>query len=146
MKVYLFNPRNKGWFATKIYSLSLLLVTLFFLPATLHAVTYPFPEKEPLHVQEEAVMKIGTKVYLFHSGTDQVRNTINVHDVLSVYREYPPDISVEQKEVGKVKVISPLGDYYFNGEVIGGEVKAGDLAKKGTVACFITTFRRNGHL
>jgi hypothetical protein len=123
-------PKTRGEWVMNMPSLLLLLVTLFSLPATLHAVTYPFPENEPLFVKEEAVMKIGSRVYLFHSGTDEVRNTINVHDVLSVYREYPPDISVEQKKVGKVKVTAPLGDYYFDGEVIGGEVKAGDVAKK----------------
>jgi hypothetical protein len=125
--------------------LLLLLVSLFFLPAVVQAVTYHFPEKTPLHVQEEAVMTVGTKLYLFHSGTEEVKNTIHANDVLTVFREYPPDFSVETREVGKVKVLLPLGDYYFNGEVIGGEVKEGDLAKKGMVACFITSFKKNGH-
>lgn len=125
--------------------LLLLLVTLFFLPVVVQAVTYPFSEKKPLHVTEEAVMTVGAKLFLFHSGTENIKTIINVNDVLTVYREYPPDFSVETREVGKVKVLLPLGDYYFNGEVIGGEVKAGDLAKKGTVACFITSFKKNGH-
>jgi hypothetical protein len=97
-------------------------------------------------VQEEAVMTVGTNLYLFHSGSEAVKDTINVSDVLTVYREYPPDISREIREVGKVRVLSPLGDYYFDGEVIKGEVKAGDLAMKGSVACYVTSFRKNGHL
>jgi len=95
-------------------------------------------------VKAEGIMTAGTKLYLFHSGTDEVRKTIGINDVLTVYRECPSDLSAETREVGKVRVLSPLGDYYFNGEVIGGEVKAGDLAKKGMVACFITAFKNNG--
>jgi hypothetical protein len=125
--------------------LLLLLVTLFFLPVAVQAVTYSFPEKKPLLLKEEVVMTVGTKLYLFHSGTEEVKNTIHANDELIVYREYPPDFFVETREVGKVKVLLPLGDYYFNGEVIGGEVKAGDLAKKGTVACIITSFKKIGH-
>jgi hypothetical protein len=115
------------------------------IPAVVNAVTYPFPENEPAYPKAEAVMTAGAKLYLFHSGTDEVRKTIHVNDLLTVYREYPPDLSVETREVGKVRVLSPLGDYYLNGEVVEGEVKAGDLAKKGTVACFITAFKKNGH-
>jgi hypothetical protein len=106
-------------------------------------VAYPFPENKPHIHKEEAVMTVGAKLLLFHSGTDEIRKTIHENDTLTVYREYPPDFSVEAREVGKVRVLLPLGDYYFDGEVIGGEVKAGDLAKKGTVACFITSFKRN---
>ena len=138
-------PENKGWMIIKKHSLSLLLVTLLFLPATLHAVTYPFPENEPAYLKDDVVMKAGSKLYLFHSGTEEVKKTINVHDMLTVYREYPPEFSLETREVGKVKVLTPLGDYYFDGEVIKGEVKAGDLAKKGSIACYITLFKKNGH-
>jgi hypothetical protein len=121
------------------------LVALFFLPVAVQAVTYPFPESEPAYLKDDVVMKAGSKLYLFHSGTEEVKKTINVNDVLTVYREYPPEFSLETREVGKVKVISPLGDYYFDGEVIRGEVKAGDMAKKGTIACFITSFKKSVH-
>jgi hypothetical protein len=126
-------------------SLLLILAALLILPVTLHAVAYPFTEKKSYYLNEELVIPVGAKLYLFHSGTDEIRKTIHENDTLTVYREYPPDFSVEPREVGKVKVLSPLGDYYLNGEVIGGEVKAGDLAKKGTVACFIISTGKNGH-
>lgn len=90
-------------------------------------------------------MTAGVKLYLFYSGTEEIRRTINVNDVLTVYQEYPPDYSRTMREVGKVRVLAPLGDYYFNGEVIGGEVQAGDLAKKGTIACFVTPFAAMQH-
>jgi hypothetical protein len=110
-----------------------------------YAVVYPFPNHGPSYLMEETVMKAGSIVYLFHSGTDDVRNAINVNDVLTVYREYPPDFFPGSKEAGKVRILSPLGDYYFAGEVVEGEMQPGYLAKKGTVACFITPFARIVH-
>ena len=128
----------------KIVILLLSLMPLA-MSTTLYAVAYPFPEKESSYQKDEAVMKVGTKLYLFHSGTDDVKNSIHVNDSLTVYRVNPVDSSIETREVGTVIILSPLGDYYFNGEVTSGEVKAGDLAKKGAVACFITSFKKNGH-
>jgi hypothetical protein len=113
--------------------------------ASLHAITYPFPENEPAYLNDEAVMKVGTKIYLFCSGTAEMRKTINVNDVLTVYREYPPDISLETREVGKVRILSALGEYYFEAEVIEGYVQPGHVAMKGTVACYITAFKKRDH-
>ena len=129
----------------KILFLLLLLVP-FAMSTTLHAVAYPFPDNGQTYQKDEPVMKADTKLYLFHSGTEDVKNAIHENDSLTVYRIHPADLSVETREVGTVRVLKPLGDYYFDGEVIGGEVKSGDLAKKGTVACFITSFRKNGHI
>ena len=123
----------------------LLLFAPFAMTSTVHAVAYPFPEGESSYQKDETVMPAGTKLYLFHSGTEDVKSSIHVNDSLSVYRVQPADLSAENREVGKVRVLLPLGDYYFNGEVISGEVKAGDLAKKGAVACFITSIKKNGH-
>ncbi len=128
----------------KKLTLLLFLMTTLIMTNSLFAVTYPFPENKSVYLKDETVMKVGTRLYLFHSGTKEVMTSINVNDSLSVYREYPAGFSEESREVGKVRVLSPLGDYYFDGEVIRGEVKAGDLAKKGTVACYITSFRKNG--
>jgi len=111
----------------------------------LHAVSYPPSAKEPTYLKDEDVMKVGAKVYLFHSGTEDVRNIIKVHDVLTVYREFPPDISGITRESGKVRVVSTLGDYYFAGEMIEGYAEPGYLAMKGTVACLITTRLRLKH-
>jgi hypothetical protein len=128
----------------KIQFLLLLLVP-FAMSSNLHPVAYPFPENESVYIKDEPVMKAGTKLYLFHSGTEDVKNSINVNDSLTVYRMHPADSSMETRVVGKVRVLSPLGDYYFDGEVIGGEVKAGDLAIKGTVACFIMSLKKIEH-
>ena len=121
------------------------LMAPLLMPAVVHAVTYSFPENEPAYLKDEAVVNTGTKLYLFHSGTEEVKKTINVNDVLTVFREYPSDISPEGRETGKVKILSYSGEYYYEAEVIEGSVHSGYLAKKGTIACFITSFRKTGH-
>jgi hypothetical protein len=115
--------------------LLLFLAVPLFLAAPLHAVSYPPSAEEPTYLKDEEVMKVGAKLHLFHSGSDDIK----INDVLTVYREYPPDISGINKESGKVRIIGALGDYYFEGEVIEGYVLPGYLAVKGKVACIITT-------
>ena len=83
-------------------------------------------------------------MHLFHSGTADVRSAIKIHDVLTVYREYPPDISGISKPAGKIKIIDTLGDYYYVGEVVDGYAEPGYLALKGGVACLVTTRVKGG--
>jgi hypothetical protein len=82
----------------------------------------------------ETVIKAGHTVYLFHSGTEDVKRTIHVNDILIVYRISP---LCEVKTVGTIKVISTIADTYFKGEVIEGEVRPNDIAKKGNVSCLV---------
>jgi hypothetical protein len=117
----------------------ILLIISFSLASPLHAVSYPPSVQEPSYLKEEDVMTTGAKVHMFHSGTPDVRNSIKIGDVLVVYHEYPPDLWTATKQTGKVKVITSIGDYYFEGYVIEGFVQPGSLAFKGTVACIITT-------
>lgn len=119
--------------------LFLFLAVTLFLAAPLHAVSYPPSAKEPTYLKDEDYLKVGSKVHMFHSGTEDVRNAIKINDMLTVYREYPPGISGISKESGRVRVVATLGDYYFEGEVIEGYAEPGYLAVKGTVACLITT-------
>ncbi|WP_223920468.1 hypothetical protein [Geobacter sp. AOG2] len=71
-----------------------------------------------------------------------MKNSINVNDVLTVSREYHPDFTLGGKETGMALILLTSGDYFFEGEVIGGELHPGYLAKKGTVACFVTSFAK----
>lgn len=119
--------------------LFLFLAVPLFLASPLHAVSYPTSAEEPTYLKDAEVMKAGAKIHMFHSGTEDVKSAIKLNDVLTMYREYPPDISGISKISGKVKVIGTLGDYYFEGEVIEGYVVPGYLAIKGTIACLITT-------
>lgn len=59
---------------------------------------------------------------------------INTNDILTVYRE---STSHELMEVGKIKVLSYVREDYLKGKVVEGEIKAGDIAKKGDVASLI---------
>jgi hypothetical protein len=136
--VVAFDIRKTGGLTTKSI-LYLVLAAVLFWAAPLHAVSYPPSGEEPTYLKDQEIMKVGALVHLFHSGTEDVRSAIKVNDILTVYREYPPDISGISKAYGKVKIIGSLGDYYFEGEVVEGYVLPGYIALKGSVACFVTT-------
>lgn len=79
-------------------------------------------------VKSEVVMKVGNKVHLFHSGKVQAQSEIALGDVITVFSETGK--ALQPREVGQVKVLSFIGDHYFEAEIISGEVKVGDIAKK----------------
>ena len=76
----------------------------------------------------------GDVVFLFHSGTDDVKKTIHISDTLAVYRTTP---SCEILPIGIIRVVSFVGETYLKGEVFAGEIKPDDIAKKGEVACLV---------
>lgn len=121
--------------------LLLLLMTPLLMTSSVYAVAYPFPRAKPAYLTAEAAITTGTRLYLFHNGAETTKNAINVDDILVAYREYPHGNSLETTETGRVKVISSLGGNYYEVEVIEGTVTPGELARKGTAACFITSFR-----
>ena len=85
--------------------------------------------------KSEVVMKMGGKVHLFHSGNVEAQKEIAINDVLSVYR-----ISGKnrlEKEIGTVKVLSFIGEHYFEAEILKGEIKIGDIAKKGDASLLV---------
>jgi hypothetical protein len=88
-------------------------------------------------VKIEVVMNEGKKVHLFHSGTADVKKDICLNDVIPVYRETMAGNHVIAKEVGKVKVLSFIGEHYFEAEVVKGEIKVGDVAKKEGAYCLV---------
>jgi hypothetical protein len=101
-------------------------------PLSAFAVSYPVQlyHREARH---DKFVK-GDTVYLFHSGTDNVKKTIHVNDTLAVYRVSP---TCEAAPVGIVKVVSFVGETYIKGEVFAGELKPDDIAKKGNISCLI---------
>jgi hypothetical protein len=121
--------------------LLLLLLTPLLMTSSLYAVTYPFPKGRPAYPKVDAAMTTGSRLYLFHSSKEEVKNTININDTLIVYRESPTDSSLEPRKTGKVKILSTLGANYYEAEVIEGSIQPGSLARKGAVVCFITSFR-----
>jgi hypothetical protein len=103
--------------------------------ATASITAYAF-EKQP-QMKSEVVIKVGKKVNLFHSGTADVKKEICLNDVIPVYRETMAGGHSTAKEVGKVKVLDYEGEHYFKAEVVSGEIKVGDIAKKETASCLI---------
>jgi len=98
------------------------------------AVSYPVVEDQREEKAAKGIREKGETVCLFVSGTEDVRKSIGIGDVLVVYRE---DGNREQKEVGKIRVISYAGDDYIKGEVVDGAVQSGDVAKKGKAASLV---------
>lgn len=114
--------------------LAALLISCLGLPQLVHAVSWsPLVEEREEEAAKGIKMK-GAIVCLFESGTLDVKKSINTGDVLVVYRESK---SRELLEVGKIKVLSYSGENYLKGKVVEGEIKAGDIAKKGDVASLI---------
>jgi hypothetical protein len=95
----------------------------------------PSPVPEELAEKTAKGIKVkGEMVCLFESGREDVKKAISIGDILVVYRE---NTKHELKEVGKIKVLSYVGEDYLKGEVVEGEVMAGDIAKKGDVASLV---------
>ena len=85
--------------------------------------------------KSEVVMKMGNKVHLFHSGNVEAQKEITIGDLITVYRESGK--SRQPKEVGQVKVQSFIGEHYFEAEIIKGEIKVGDIAKKDATSLLV---------
>jgi hypothetical protein len=101
------------------------------LPSRVNAVSpSPIPEERE-EMAAKGVKVKGAIVCLFQSGTADVKKAISIGDVLVVYRE---GHNYKLKEVGKIKVLSYSGEDYLKGEVVEGELQAGDIAKKEDVA------------
>ncbi len=85
--------------------------------------------------KNEVVMKMGNKLHLFHSGKVDAQKEIAIGDVITVYREVGKTPTA--KEVGQVKVLSFIGEHYFEAEIVKGEVKVGDIAKKDAASLLV---------
>ncbi|NJD57449.1 MAG: hypothetical protein FIA94_13745 [Nitrospirae bacterium] len=123
-------PTGKtGWF--RIMAGGLLLLTAA-IPVAAFAVSYP----AQLYHREERrdVFVKGDIVYLFHSGTDVVKDAVHVNDTLAVHRITP---LCEVVPVGLIKVTSFVGETYIRGEVLAGEIRPDDVARKEKVSCLV---------
>ena len=108
------------------------LATLCTPPGPAAAATYsPLVHHEP---GDEALMRPGAKVYLFHSGTEDARRALQVGTQLTVIRVLS---SCEPVEVGKVRALALVGDTYLEAEVVSGAVKPNDIAQAGPVSCLV---------
>lgn len=102
------------------------------IPLNVFAVSYP---PQLYHVEDRRdIYSKGDLAYLFHGGTDEVKRAIHLNDILTVYRTKP---SCEIIEVGRIRIISFIGEIYLKGEVIEGKIKPDDIAKKGNASCLV---------
>jgi hypothetical protein len=99
---------------------------------TASAVSYQPPLFHRHEVNE--VFLRGNIVYLFQSGTADVRSTIHVNDILVVDRI---DSLCRVTVVGKIRILSFVGETYLRGVVVDGEIKRDDIAKKDNVSCLV---------
>jgi hypothetical protein len=115
-----------------VFIMAILFLFAVSVPLTTFAVSYPAQlyHREARH---DKFVK-GDTVYLFHSGTDDVKKTIHVNDTLAVFRITP---SCEVVPIGIVKVISFVGETHIKGEVFAGEIRPDDIAKKENVSCLV---------
>lgn len=91
--------------------------------------------------KSEVVMKIGSRVHLFYSSKVSVQKEVAIGDVLQVYRQMGGK-DVQPNEVGQVKVLSFIDENYFEAEIVKGEVKVGDIAKKKGASMLVQPARR----
>ncbi|MDA8099403.1 MAG: hypothetical protein M0042_07245 [Nitrospiraceae bacterium] len=97
------------------------------------------PSPVPGEIEEKELKGVkvkGQSLCLFQSGTEDVRKAFIVNDVIPVYRE---GTSHDLTEVGKIKVLSYVGVDYLKGEVVEGEIRTGDIAKKGNAASLVVS-------
>lgn len=93
--------------------------------------------KQQQELRGEVEAKAGKKVRLFHSGTQDVKKIICIGDVIPVYREVYAYGSIKRTEVGRIKVLSYVGDHYFEAEIVDGRIRRGDVAQKESAACLV---------
>jgi hypothetical protein len=112
---------------------AIFFLVVFIDPLPLFAAPYYPAQLYHRQARHEKFVK-GDTVYLFHSGTDDVKKNIHVNDTLTVYRTSP---SCEVTPVGIIRVISFVGEIYIKSEVFAGEIRPDDIAKKDNASCLV---------
>lgn len=110
----------------------MVLLLAISIPSTGHAVSYQ-PSFRLNPGSGSVVVKGGT-VQLFYSRTREITETVRSGDIFIVYRSNP---SCKIEEVGKVRFVNFVDDTYMEAEVLEGELRAGDIAKKGNITFLI---------
>jgi hypothetical protein len=116
--------------------LAVLIISCMGVPEVVNAVSWSPLEEEREAKAAQGIMVQGTVVCLFQSGTADIKKAIHIDDVIPVFREGK---SHHLREVGKIRVLSYVGEDYLKGEVVEGEIKAGDIAKKGDAASLVVS-------
>jgi hypothetical protein len=118
----------------------MLFLLMLSIASTGHAVSYQPPFR--LVTGNGSVVVKGGFVHLFHSGTHDTTDTVRSGDIFIVSRTSPSCI---MQEVGRVRFVNFVGDTYMEAEVVEGEIKAGDIAKKGNISYLIVSTEQCTH-
>jgi hypothetical protein len=118
-----------------VITILFLLMPEVILPQAAFGLSYPPAALYHSEETNERFVK-GDEVYLFHSGTDDVKTTIHVGDTITAYRVTP---GCEVVPVGIIRVVSFAGENHLKGEVFAGEIKIGDIARKDKVSCLVVS-------
>jgi len=117
-----------------------MLIRLFVVVVLVSIISSPLQAQTTKNEKElagEVVSKKSKTVQIFHSGTNDVKKTFCVGDVLPVYREIYVYGVIKKTEVGKIKILSFNGDHNINAEVLEGKIKNGDVVQKESAYCLI---------
>jgi hypothetical protein len=116
-----------------VMAMLILLLSAVAAPPSVYGLSYPPAMLYHRAERNENAVR-GDVVYLFHSGTSDVRSTVHIGDTLAVYRVTP---RCEVIPVGVIRVVSFEGETYLKGEVLEGEIRPDDVAKKERVSCLV---------
>ncbi len=114
--------------------ISILLLSAITVNTPLAALGMSYPPSLYHKAERHDKFVKGDTVYLFHSGTEDVKRTIHAGDTLAVYRTTP---ACEIVPIGIIKVIFFVGETYIKGEIFAGEIKPDDIARKEKVSCLV---------
>jgi hypothetical protein len=84
-------------------------------------------------VKADVVMKIENTVRLVGEGTTKASRQFCIGETVPVYRYYGR--FGQSRGIGTVKIVKILDDKYLEAVVTVGNIKDGDVAKKGSATC-----------
>lgn len=120
--------REEGWRLGTRTTKLLAVVLLALAVCGVHrvgATSYdPLPRDPEPATQEIAP---GASLYLFHSGTDEIRRSLKIGDVLDVLRIGPDG---RTRTVGAVRATAFAGEFCLRAEVVSGKILPHDVALK----------------
>jgi hypothetical protein len=116
----------------KTYAAVLLLLVVF-TPANASAVSYT-PTFYHRIENSEKVFGVGSTIYLFHSGTEEISRVVRDGDILAVYRITD---DCQKTAVGRIRILRGIGDTCLVAEVVEGEIRQHDIAKMENVSLLV---------
>ncbi len=96
------------------------------------------PVRSSLELTNGSVLNIGDKAVFDFKGSGDLKKAVCLGETIPVYREVFVYQTMSRTEVGKVKVLSYAGDKKFNAQVVEGQLRDGDIARKDSATCLLS--------